>query len=203
MADTARMRPAPTTLRQLVQHFPRPGELQQILLRPARGQPVLAVSTAQALAGQGLQGDRVVRAATAAVPTQAGLWAAEGAAALHAPGGGKRQVTLIQAEHLPVVAALAGLAELPAAWLRRNLVVSGLNLLATKALFKDQPLWLALGDEVLLEVTGPCEPCSQMEARLGLGGYNAMRGHGGVTARVLRGGTLRVGDAVRCQPATA
>ncbi|WP_310732307.1 MOSC domain-containing protein [Ideonella sp. A 288] len=149
-----------------------------------------AVPTAQALAGQGLVGDRSVRGAASALAA-----------------GGKRQVTLLQAEHLPVIAALAGLGSpLDPLSLRRNLVVSGLNLLAARSLFKDQPLLLCIGDPsteggpVLLEITGPCEPCSKMEALLGPGGYNAMRGHGGVTARVVRGGWLQVGAVVDCRP---
>jgi MOSC domain-containing protein YiiM len=183
----------PDDLRALTRRFAAVGRLQAIALRPGRGLPALLPDRAEAHAGQGLLGDRAYRSA--------------------GPGLGKRQVTLLQAEHLPVIAALAGGhwagTGLDPALLRRNLVVAGLNLLAARSLFKDQPLRLRLGEHVLLEVTGPCEPCSKMEALLGPGGYNAMRGHGGVTARVLQGGWLGVGDPVRCelaapgQPASA
>lgn len=185
--------PSPATLRELTAQFARAGRIEQVLLRPQRRGAMLRVDGAPVIAGHGLQGDR---AAVRAV-------SATGSATGGAPGGGRRQVSLIQAEHLPVIAALAGHVTVDAALLRRNLVVAGLNLLAARSLFKDRPLWLRIGASVVLEVTGPCEPCSRMEEALGAGGYNAMRGHGGMTARVLVGGEVRVGDAVRCEAAPA
>ncbi len=174
------------TLRDMTRRFPRAGRLELFVLRPARRVAAISVADAVALAGRGLQGDR--SAARSGGPA----------------GGGKRQVTLIQAEHLPVIAALAAAAEVDALGLRRNLVVSGLNLLAARSLFKDQPLRLRIGAEVVLEISGPCEPCSRMEELLGAGGYNAVRGHGGLTARVQVGGRLALGDAVVCEgPADA
>lgn len=166
------------SLRQLTQNFSQHGRLDAIYLRPGRGQPCLQKDQAQAIANLGLQGDRASLRQSSA------------------PNGSKRQVTLLQAEHLPVIAALTGHTQIDPALLRRNLIVSRINLLAAKSLFKDQPLHLLIGD-VVLEVTGPCEPCSKMEQVLGTGGYNALRGHGGITARILRGGVLRIGDTVQ------
>ena len=185
MAAAAPAADGAPTLRVLAQQFPFTGRLEAVLLRPARRAEPRRVAEALAIADRGLQGDRTAQRASRSAPAKA------------------RHVTLIQAEHLPAIAALVGRDAVDPALLRRNLVVSGLNLLAARSLFsKDAPLVLAIGDGVRLVITGPCEPCSRMEEALGRGGYNAMRGHGGVTARVLQGGVLRVGDALVCMPLT-
>ena len=167
-----------STLRQLTQQFSQSGTVQAIYLRPARGAHCIVTQQVQAIAQQGLAGDR-----SSSTPSRN-------------PLGSNRQITLIQAEHIAVISALVG-KPVDVAKLRRNLVVSGINLLATKNLFKDQPMQINIG-EVILQVTGACEPCSKMEAVLGRGGYNAMRGHGGITAKIIRGGAISVGDAVNC-----
>lgn len=160
--------PAPgSELYQLMSRFPRGGRVEWIGLRPAREVAMIEVDAVDAVAGKGLQGDRYMQA----------------------NGSGKRGMTLFQAEHLPVVAALAGHDAVAPGLLRRNVVVSGIPLVALKG------QRFRVG-EVLLEGTDGCDPCSRMEAALGPGGYNAMRGHGGLCARILEGGTLRVGDAV-------
>jgi MOSC domain-containing protein YiiM len=104
--------------------------------------------------------------------------------------GGNRQVTLIGEENLRAIAAFIG-RELPVApdLVRRNIVVSGLNLLALKE------HRIRIG-EALLEVSGECHPCSRMEEMIGVGGYNAMRGQGGITAKVIEGGRVAIGDRV-------
>jgi len=88
-----------------------------------------------------------------------------------------------------VIAALARVGAVDIVALRRNLVVSGINLVA----LKNQKL--RVGD-ALLEIVGPCAPCSRMEDEIGRGGYAAMRGHGGMTARVLEGGLIERGSLV-------
>ncbi|NKX45224.1 MOSC domain-containing protein [Roseicyclus persicicus] len=103
---------------------------------------------------------------------------------------GPRAVTLLQAEHLVVIGAFLGRGPVAPGVLRRNLVVAGLNLSALRG------RRLAVGSAVL-RVTGPCAPCSRMEAALGPGGYSALRGHGGWCAEVLLPGRIARGDAVR------
>ena len=103
---------------------------------------------------------------------------------------GKRAVTLIQAEHLTVIATLLGLKSVEPGMLRRNIVVSQLNLLACR--HRD----IRIGSAVL-RVEGPCPPCSRMEETLGPGGYSAVRGHGGVYASVVQPGVLSLRDGLQ------
>lgn len=107
-------------------------------------------------------------------------------------GGSKRQVTLILQENLNAIASFMQVKEVSAEMLRRNIVVQGINLLA----LKDKTFWVG---EVLMEYTGKCHPCSRMEEVLGEGGYNGVRGHGGITARILEGGRISWGDVVRVE----
>ena len=103
---------------------------------------------------------------------------------------GKRQVTLIQDEHLAAVASFLGKESIDPSVVRRNIVVKGLNLNA----FKSKQFTIG---EAILEMTGFCYPCSRMEENLGKGGFNAMRGHGGITCRVVKEGKIKVGDGIR------
>ena len=102
---------------------------------------------------------------------------------------GKRSLTLVQAEHIPVISALLGGREILPEDLRRNLVVSGINLLALR---KSS---VRIGSCTVF-VHGPCPPCSRMEEAFGKGGYSAVRGHGGVYCEVLEPGEVAIGSPV-------
>jgi MOSC domain-containing protein YiiM len=143
---------------------PQIGTVAWIGVRPARGEPMIARAEVEAIADRGLVGDRY-------------------------KASGTRQVTLIQAEHLPVIAALVG-REVTPSIVRRNLVISGVNLISL------QKQRFAIG-EVILIGTSACAPCDKMDVALGPGGFQAMRGHGGICARIERGGLIRHGDRVR------
>jgi MOSC domain-containing protein YiiM len=141
----------------------RPGAVVWIGLRPGRRDALVPVAQADLEPDAGLVGDHGYSRT--------------------------RQVTLIQAEHLPSIAAYLGRKDLDPALLRRNIVVRGINLHA----LKDRAFRLGTA---VLQATGECHPCSRIEAILGPGGYNAVRGHGGITGRVLTGGQVRIGDSL-------
>lgn len=103
--------------------------------------------------------------------------------------GGSRQVTLIQAEHLVAMASMLGVEKIDFNLTRRNILVRGINLLALKG------KCFRIGEAVLC-YSGECHPCSRMETAFGAGAYNAMRGHGGITAKVITGGKISQRDMV-------
>lgn len=146
----------------MMARWAQPGTVAWIGVRPARAADIQVLDRVE-ISDSGIEGDR--------------------------GRAGKRAVTLIQAEHLPVIASYLGRDQIDPALLRRNIMVQGLNLAGLKG-HKVQ-----LGT-VVLRFTTICAPCSLMERLLGHGGYAAMRGHGGWCAEVVTPGTITRGDKV-------
>ncbi|BBB25986.1 MOSC domain-containing protein [Amphritea japonica] len=143
----------------------KPGRLEWIGLRPGRKQAVQVVDSVQALQSLGLEGDH----RCSKTP------------------GSARQVTIISSEFIKIIESYTGLEHIDPALLRRNLVVSGINLNALRhQRFK-------IGAAVF-EATALCHPCVRMDQALGQGGTAAMLGYGGLCARVIQSGCVVVGD---------
>jgi MOSC domain-containing protein YiiM len=111
----------------------------------------------------------------------------------HAKAGSRRQVLLVEKETLDGLGLSPGI-------VRENITTQGANLMS---LVPGQRL--RLGRDVVLEVTGTCDPCHRLdEVRVGLSQEIAERR--GVNARVVAGGSIRLGDAIaalEAQPASA
>lgn len=160
-------------LNALLAAVPQQGQIRWIGVRPASRAPMIELDAVEARLEAGLTGD-------------------------HSRPGPRnaRQVTFIQWEHLAVVSALLGREPnnlLQPEDLRRNIAISGMNLFSLKG------RRFRIG-QALFETTGWCQPCARLEERLGEGTFQAMRGHGGITARVLRSGIIRLNDAVIVEP---
>lgn len=156
-------------LRDLLTGDVSPGRLVWIGLRPERQAPLATPVSARLVAALGIGGDHY-----------------------QTSRNGARQITLIASEDIAAIAAFLGRDRVEPELLRRNLVSAGVNVLA----LKNRRFWIG---SVLCEGSGECAPCSRMEAALGPGGFNAVRGHGGITARIIDGGEIRIGDDVRVQ----
>ena len=98
-----------SVLKELLDLIPQTGKLEWIGIRPGKKQALTALKSVRMEQDSGLEGDR-----------------------FRGSVSGKRQVTLIQQEHLQVVANSLGKSEIDPGWIRRNLVVSGINLLSLK-----------------------------------------------------------------------
>ena len=152
-------------MQQLLATMPQVGKVQWMGIRPASLADIEVVERLEIDLDQSIVGDH-----------------------FKGKAGTKRQVTLIQQEHIATLKSILGIDVSPEL-LRRNIVVSGINLMA----LKDRSFRIG---SALLFGTGNCAPCSRMEKNLGPGGYNAMRGHGGLTARVVESGVVALGDTV-------
>lgn len=154
------------TMAVLLDTIPNAGRVVWLGVRPARRVEMKTPGVVEFCPDRGLVGDR------------------------YSGRSRKRQVTMINWEDLAAIGGFVGEGPIEPALLRRNVVVSGVNLNA----FSGRRV--RVGDAII-EFTGRCHPCSRMEEVLGPGGYNAMRGRGGWNARVIVGGKVAVGDAVR------
>ena len=160
-------------LQELIAEVPQTGRVRWIGVRPQSRSQMIELDAVEARLEAGLTGD-------------------------HARPGARnaRQVTLMQWEHLAVINSLMGRPEdkpvLPND-LRRNLVISGINLFSLKG------RRFRIG-QAIFETTGWCQPCARLENNLGPGTFQAVRGHGGITARVLQSGIIRLDDTVSVEP---
>ena len=153
-------------MKDLLRIIPQKGKGEWIGIRSKKKEELSVVESVKVEKGTGLVGDHFKESSS-----------------------GIRQVTLIQQEHLNVISSILGKKRIDPKLTRRNIVVSGINLLSLKH------QQFRIGD-VILETTGICAPCSRMEENLGAGGYNALRGHGGSTATVIEDGEIKLVDSI-------
>ena len=142
------------------------GSVAHIFIAAARGAPAETLSSVEAIAGRGLEGDR--------------YWVKHKRPA--------DEVTLVELETIEAFTHATGLALAPEGP-RRNLVTRGvrLNDLMGKRFF--------VGG-ALLEGLEPCEPCKLFASRTHGEILAFFKGRGGLRARIVTSGTIRVGDAI-------
>src|SRR4051794_19733116 len=153
---------------------PTMGHVEAICIAPAAEAPMRALSEGQAIAGVGLAGDRYALGIGFYSPRPT--------------DPGARELTLIEGEVLDWLAAQHRIALTPTEH-RRNLTTRGVRL---------EPFIgkrFSIGD-VLLEGVRDCPPCEHLDAVTGKEVMRLLLNRAGIRARVVRGGTIRVGDAI-------
>lgn len=145
------------------------GTLQHIFIAPARGQPMVELGEAQVLTDCGIVGDRYADASLRKSVDY--------------------QITLIELENIVAFTQASGRPLAPQDP-RRNLVTVGADLNSLCGMH------FAVGS-VELEGIELCEPCATLGERTYPEAIRFFVHRGGLRCRILRGGTLRVGDAIR------
>jgi len=155
------------------------GSVERIFIADHGAAPMQCVAQVEAVAGSGLLNDRYSQRRGTFSGTQAEKQAAN-------PG---RQVTLIEIEAIEG-ARRDGAIELDSAETRRNILTRGvaLNHLVGREFL--------VGEEVVLRGIRLCEPCGHLEKLTREGVRASLIHRGGLRAEIVRGGTIRKGDAV-------
>lgn len=100
-----------------------------------------------------------------------------------------RQITLIESEALEHTAGQLGMEPIPPGASRRQVVTRGIALNETVG------RRLRLGP-LVIQIDELCDPCANMERKIGLGAERALAERGGVCGRVVAGGVLKPGDSI-------
>jgi MOSC domain-containing protein YiiM len=148
------------------------GTVISIYIAVTGAAPMKSVTTAQAAAGKGLEGDRYY--------SKLGTYSNQ--------AGSGRDVTLIEIEAIDALKRDYDV-ELDASRSRRNIVTQGV------------PLYHFVGKEfkvgdVVLRGTRLCEPCAHMEKLTVKGAMRGLIHRGGLRADIVMGGTIKVGDRI-------
>ncbi len=107
--------------------------------------------------------------------------------------GTTRQVTVVCTGEVAKAESERGLGPMDPAHTRRNLVID------TDEIPRAHGTRIRIG-QVELAVWRDCAPCEQMNDIFGDGARAALKERAGVSARVVRGGTITVGDPVNIEP---
>lgn len=150
------------------------GTVVNLFIAPEAGAPMRAVEAVRAVPGRGLEGDRYFEAAGSF-----SRWP-----------GAHREVTLIAEEALAEMAREAGVV-LPPEASRRNVLVRGVPL---NDLVR-QTFWVGAVQMEGIRLSQPCKYLVRLTGEPGL--LPGLIDRGGLRARLLNEGVLRVGDAVR------
>lgn len=149
------------------------GRVEWIGVRQKEGD-IKSLDTSYAIEGLGLEGDKITKKSSK-----------------------KRQVTLMQKEHISVILSLAKEEDQDKInkiqyYFKRNLLISKYNILNLKGNF------FSIGEAKFFG-TGDCKPCKKIENLLGKKMLDAMQGMGGITAIVVKSGTIKINDSLNLE----